>query len=98
MVTELKLFGGELLIYSAIYGFTQEQNQWYTGARQYLADWTGCTKQTVTKYLKSLVEKGFFERTYDSARQIRAEQAGSCGQNARVLLIASGVDGLKLPG
>ena len=62
MVTELKLFGGELLIYSAIYGFTQEQNQWYTGARQYLADWTGCTKQTVTKYLKSLVEKGLIIR------------------------------------
>lgn len=62
MVTELKLFGGELLVYSAIYGFTQEQHQWYTGARQYLADWTGCTKQTVTKYLKNLVEKGLIIR------------------------------------
>ena len=62
MVTELKLSGGELLVFSAIYGFTQEENNWYMGTRQYLADWTGSTKQTVTKYLKNLVEKGLLIR------------------------------------
>ena len=58
MVTELNLKGNELIIYACIYGFTQEENQVFTGSLQYLADWTNSTKQGVSKNLKSLVEKG----------------------------------------
>lgn len=62
MVTDLGLKGNELLIYAIIYGFTQEENQWFIGSRQYLSDWTGATRQTVSNYLKSLVEKNYIEK------------------------------------
>lgn len=62
MVKELKLKGNELLIYSIIYGFSQTDNQRFTGGLQYLADWTNSTKQGVIKNLKSLVEKGYIQK------------------------------------
>lgn len=59
MINKLNLKGNELLIYAVIYGFSQTEEQVYSGSLQYLADWTNSTKQGVTKNLKSLVEKGF---------------------------------------
>lgn len=59
MVNELNLKGNELIIYAIIYGFSQAENQTFSGSLQYLADWTNCTKQGVIKILKSLVDKGF---------------------------------------
>lgn len=59
MIKELKLKGNELIIYSIIYGFSQTENQRFTGGLQYLADWTNSTKQGVIKNLKSLVDKGY---------------------------------------
>lgn len=62
MVNDLKLKGNELMVYAVIYGFSQTENQRFTGSLQYLADWTNSTKQGVIKNLKSLVEKGFIEK------------------------------------
>ena len=62
MLTDLKLKGNELIIYSCIYGFSQAENQVFTGSLQYLADWTNSTKQGVSKCLKSLVEKGYIKK------------------------------------
>lgn len=59
MVTELGLKGSELIVYALIYGFSQAENQVFSGSLQYLADWTNCTKQGVIKTLKSLIEKGY---------------------------------------
>lgn len=59
MINELKLKGNELIIYAAIYGFSQTENQVFNGSLQYLADWTNSTKQGVIKNLKSLVDKGY---------------------------------------
>lgn len=58
MITDLNLKGNELIIYACIYGFSQAENQVFSGSLQYLADWTNSTKQGVIKCLKSLVEKG----------------------------------------
>lgn len=58
MVNELKLKGNELLVYAIIYGFSQTEEQKFTGSLKYLSEWTGSTKQGVMKNLKSLVEKG----------------------------------------
>lgn len=58
MLSELKLKGNELMIYAVIYGFSQAQNQTFSGSLQYLADWTNSTKQGVMKCLKSLEAKG----------------------------------------
>ena len=52
MVNELNLKGNSLIIYAIIYGFSQSENQRYTGSLQYLADWTNSSKQGVIKTLK----------------------------------------------
>lgn len=57
MINELQLKGNELMIYAIIYGFSQLENQKFTGSLQYLADWTNSTKQGVIKNLKSLLNK-----------------------------------------
>lgn len=62
MITDLKLKGNELLIYAIIYGFSQAENQVFSGSLQYLMEWTNSTKQSVIKCLKSLVEKGYIAR------------------------------------
>lgn len=62
MVTDLNLKGTDLIVYAIIYGFSQAENQAYTGSLQYLADWTNCTKQGVMKNLKSLMQKGLIEK------------------------------------
>ena len=62
MVKELGLKGNELLVYAIIYGFSQTENQFFTGTAQYLADWTNSTKQSVMKNLKSLIEKGLLQK------------------------------------
>ena len=58
MRTELNLKGNDLLVYAIIYGFSQTENQKFTGSLQYLADWCGATKQGILKNLKNLVELG----------------------------------------
>lgn len=62
MVNDLELKGNELLIYAIIYGFSQDENQKFTGSLQYLADWTNSTKQGVLKNLKTLIDKGFVDK------------------------------------
>lgn len=62
MLTDLHLKGNELIIYACIYGFSQAENQAFSGSLQYLADWTNSTKQGVIKALKSLVEKGYITK------------------------------------
>ncbi|MBQ9700105.1 MAG: hypothetical protein IJV71_05720 [Lachnospiraceae bacterium] len=58
MLSELGLKGNELLIYACIYGFSQTENQWFTGSHQYLAEWTNSTRRGVIKCLKTLINKG----------------------------------------
>ena len=61
-VCDLALKGNELLIYSIIYGFSQEENQTFRGSIRYLVDWTGSSKMTVIRSLKSLEEKKFIKK------------------------------------
>ena len=62
MVNKLHLKGNELLIYAIIYGFSQAEQQTFSGSLQYLADWTNSTRQGVMKNLKSLLDKGLIEK------------------------------------
>lgn len=55
---ELGLKGSELMIYSIIYGFAQNDNNDYTGSLQYICDWTGLAKKNVIANISSLIEKG----------------------------------------
>lgn len=63
MINELGLCGNELLIYSIIYGFSQDDESQFTGSLNYLVSFINSTKPTVIKCLKTLCEKGFITKT-----------------------------------
>ena len=63
MVNELKLKGNELLIYAIIFGFSQAENQFFTGSLNYLARWCGISSKTTVKtILNNLIDKGLLEK------------------------------------
>lgn len=62
MVKDLGLRGDELIIYAIIYGFSQDGTSHFKGTTRYLCAWTGKTKETVIKNLKSLRLKKLIER------------------------------------
>lgn len=62
MRTKLNLKGNELLIYALIYGFSQDGNSRFKGSRKYIADWCGCSLDTVDRSLGSLVNKGLLAK------------------------------------
>lgn len=62
MRTELGLKGNDLMIYAVIYGFSQTEKQWFTGSRQYLADWLGCSVRTVQNALDKMTADGLLQK------------------------------------
>lgn len=62
MINDLELKGNELIIYAVIYSFSQEEDCWYTGSHQYLADWIQGSKMTVRTVLTSLMERGYIDK------------------------------------
>lgn len=63
MINNLNLKGLELSVFAMIYGFSQTNNQWFTGSRKYLADFTNSSVRRTQIVLNSLVEKGLIEKT-----------------------------------
>lgn len=63
MRTDLNLSGNELIVYAIIYGFSQNKQGEFTGSVQYLADWVGCTKRTVTTILRKFVDEELVTKT-----------------------------------
>lgn len=62
MRTQLNLKGNELIIYALIYGFSQDGSSRFKGSRKYIADWCGCSLNTVDRALGSLVNKGLLAK------------------------------------
>ena len=62
MRTKLNLKGNELLIYALIYGFSQDGNSRFNGSRKYIAEWCGCSLDTVDRSLCSLINKGLLAK------------------------------------
>lgn len=62
MRTRLNLKGNELLIYALVYGFSQDGRSRFTGSRKYIAEWCGCSLDTVDRSLSSLVGKGLLAK------------------------------------
>lgn len=71
MVNDLHLKGNDLLVYAIIYGFSQTDNQEFTGSLQYLAEWTQSTKQGVSNNLKRLVSKKLIEKEVVTVNGVR---------------------------
>lgn len=63
MRSDLGLKDKELTVYAIIYGFSQDGNSEYSGSASYLAEWIGCSRQTIMTVLKSLTEKGLLKKT-----------------------------------
>lgn len=62
MRTKLNLKGNGLLIYALIYGFSQDGESRFRGSRKYIADWCGCSLDTVDRTLNSLASKGLIAK------------------------------------
>ena len=71
MVNELNLKGNELLIYAIIFGFTQEENQVFSGSLQYLADWTNSSKESIRRCLKLLIDKGLILKGEEYKNEVK---------------------------
>lgn len=62
MRTKLDLKGNGILVYALIYGFSQDGASRFRGSRKYIADWCGCSLDTVDRTLNSLVAKGLIAK------------------------------------
>lgn len=82
MRTRLNLKGNELLIYALVYGFSQDGNSRFTGSRKYIAEWCGCSLDTVDRSLSSLVGKGLL------AKYPHTDQNGSRAVDYAAILTA----------
>lgn len=71
MRTELNLKGNDLLVYAIIYGFSQSENQKFTGSLQYLADWCGATKTGIQNNLKNLLEKNLIAKEESHVNNVK---------------------------
>ena len=61
-IVELGLSGNELLGYSLIYGFTQDDETEFRGSLNYVASALNVTKQNAKKIIDRLVERGLIEK------------------------------------
>lgn len=71
MVNELKLKGNSLIIYATIYGFSQATNCEFTGSAKYLAEWCGCSRQTVMTTLNKLVADNLIIKTEEFKNNVK---------------------------
>ncbi len=71
MVTDLNLKGNELLVYAIIYGFSQTEDQRFTGSHSYLAEWTNTTKKNIRNCISSLIERGYIEKTEEYRNNVK---------------------------
>ncbi len=62
MINDLDLKGNELMVYAIIYGYSQNENQYFTGSLSYLASWINSSKQTTMKILNNLIEKKLLKK------------------------------------
>lgn len=61
-VVEHKLSGNELLCYSLIYGFTQDEETEFRGSLTYVASALNITKQNAKKVIDRLLERGLLTK------------------------------------
>lgn len=61
-ITDLKLKGNELLVYSVIHGFSQDNTSYFTGSISYLEEALNASRNTIIKTLKKLTEDNLIIR------------------------------------
>ena len=71
MINELGLKGNSLIIYATIYGFSQTNDCEFTGSANYLAEWCGCSRQTVITTLNKLVADNLIIKTEEFKNNVK---------------------------
>ena len=71
MVTDLNLYGNDLIVYAIIYGFTQDMEHWFEGTIQYMADWCNCTKRGIYKNIDNLIDAGLIEKSVETVKGVK---------------------------
>lgn len=71
MLSELKLKGNELIIYACIYGFNKTTGKPFSGALNYLKQWTNLTIPSIIHCLKMLVDKGYLIKVKSNNNDIK---------------------------
>ena len=56
------LTGNDLIVFSIIYGFSQDGESEFYGSTSYLARWCGSTRQGISKNLNNLIKLGYIEK------------------------------------
>ena len=82
-MTNLNIKGNELIVYAIIHGFSQDNDSYFYGSLNYLAQWTGTTEQCMADVLKKLGDKGLVERIVREGktnlyRTINPFEQGNC--------------------
>lgn len=67
MVNRLGLKGNALVLFAAIYGFSQDEESEYKGALSYIADSLKVARRTATNVLDKLIEQGYIIKIEDPA-------------------------------
>ncbi len=62
MINRLGLSGNDLSVYAIVYGFSQTDDQEFTGSAQYLADFCGISRRSVSSILSKLTKSGHLEK------------------------------------
>lgn len=71
MLTKLHLKGNQLIVYAVIYGFSQDDESWFTGSCNYLAEWCGTSRQTVMSALNGLIEQGLIVKNEEFRNNVK---------------------------
>lgn len=71
MVNDLKLKGNALIVYATIYGFSQTADCKFTGSANYLANWCGCSRQTIMTTLNKLVADSLIIKTEEFKNNVK---------------------------
>lgn len=71
MVSDLKLKGNDLLVYAIIHGFSHSDGGSFTGSLQYLAEWTGSSKQAIMNTLKKLESSKLIRKSEQIVNSIK---------------------------
>lgn len=74
----LNLTGNEAIVYSIIYGFSQNGEDWFEGSLKYICESIGTSKSTVLRTLKSLEEKGVIHKENYSIQNVVLARYKSC--------------------
>lgn len=59
---KLGLKGNPLIVFSLIYGFSQDGHSKFRGSLTYIQEFTGCSRPTIVSVLNGLIEKGLIHK------------------------------------